>query len=526
MNQLFENKFYRFLLLWATLAAVLAYAWVGSKMMAPRFMLPQSVASIVILEEGHAKTLDEALASHAYMLSRATKELEQFDSAIQLIGGLSVPADLLINFDDPFRYLVTESRVELGSGLLGNRGQLAKALTKSWLYQRARPDLSASILRIEVVSDLLWSMLNGSLDLEVPEQNGRLAFPETSPWLLFASPFRAHCESPWRSMELHRLCEIQKSAEAESSDSIHSTSFRPLLGAMVWNVYQRLSLLDRIGFLKAWVSWLIAGSQAEEPQRPEAIGQWKAWLRSEFERLLPPHVMTMAGLKEPENFTALIDRTLAQADLGDQKGFDVDFVFRSKAASPENVRLLANVIAVGNEKIWKTTTVALVETAKGIFTLPGLARLSDASDSEIRSHHLVWEACVAPSVRDIIEDPIRAQRVLYVRACREPLGASYSPLVSMGIQGFAIANPGATFALMRRPSVELAASKHLLLLHRSSILNDLLERSRKVDDASTQLGLRDAKWNPDLRAYRVLGAVEAVEWYRAEVDSPAASLPQ
>lgn len=517
MSRFFENKTYRQLLFGATLVAVVAYAWMGSKVMAPRVSLPSSIGSVVVHEKGEGKSLEDGFKDHAFLLIRGTKEMDRFESAIRLIGGLATPVDLLVNFDEPHRYLVTENRVEIGFKLLEADGQLAKALTKAWLFQKARADLTGSLLRLEVVSDLLWAMLNGSLGLELPGRAETIKFPKAAPWLLFATPLKAHCESVWRSMELQSLCAFGEAGEGGPSDSIHATSFRPLLGGMVWGVYRELPLMARLDFLKAWVSWVIAGTAPDESQRPEAIGQWRSWLRMEFERLLPAHLMEKAGLAEPEGYAAIVDSVLDSAGLADRSGFDVDFLFRAPTAGSDEMRLLANVIAIGNEKIWKSKSVALVETSQGTFTLPGLARLAENDTEGLRTRQLVWESCAAPSIQEIIGDQVKSQRILYVKNCKDPLKATYSPLVSMGIQGFAAANPGLTFALMRRPSVELAASKKLL--GNASVLNDLLNRTIRLGDMPSQLGFREAKWNPDIKAYKVLGAVEAIEWFRAEGES-------
>lgn len=188
--------------------------------------------------------------------------------------------------------------------------------------------------------------------------------------------------------------------------------------------------------------------------------------------------------------------------------------------------MLGDLIDVGNVKLWDSRVTALAHTPEGMFSLPGRSRLSDEDFEALRVRLLVWESCEAPTVRQILEYPVKAQRVLYVRVCENAFGVSYAPLIGgLGIQGFATANPSVPFAVLGRPSVEIARDRKWL--QRESLLTDLLNRDAtheaRFSGISDVLGLRNAKWRGDIRAFRVVGAVDAVEWYRGSIVPEAAS---
>ena len=506
IHRLLENKFYHLGFMVLTIVGVFTYVWIGMKLTAPKIVLPRSVSSFHLLSHGQYLPASRSFESQPFLTNEIIRSLVAFDSSIRLIGGLRHQVTVIVNLDDPARYLVTESRVELGKQWAESPGQIEKALTKSWVFQFARTDISSSLLRTEVASDLLWAMLNGGM------KSQELQFPEVTHWLLNASSFASHCDSKWLSPELSGLC---LSRDATTSDGIQSIGFRPLLDAMVWNSFKELSLYDRIGFIRAWTVWVTTQPPQPELPTPESLDDWRAWLRGEYASMIPRETGTQSH-GPPSRVDREITRNLTAAGLAGAKSFDINYLFWSKNARFPDSRGLAQLIARGNEAIWKTPVTALTLTQDGWYSLPGRARLPSAGTEFFDFKEMVLEACAAPDMRSLVTEPIQSDRILYVRNCNEPWQAQYSPLITIGIKGFAAANPKTVFAQLQKPSIEIALRNGLL--PNDHLLQDLLEKSDELNSVSPHIGLQEAKWRKDINAYQVLGAVEAVEWYRRTKD--------
>ena len=501
MERILENNFYRLILLWVTIGAMMVYAYSGSRAITPQLSLPPSVSSLKGTAGRKFISFDDLVRADGLETLKALRAMRSFDSSIALVGGYKTPIEFVINRDDNNRYLVTESHIELGSRWLEQPGQVQKAMTKAWIFQLARTDITSSLLRSEVASDLLWSMLNGSFEVE------GLKFPEVGNWMLFAQSFGAHCASPWISPELNGLC---ASRQASTADSIQAIGFRPLLDSMVWSVYSGLPMVKRIEFIKAWTSWIVEPPPQPELEHPKTIADWKNWLKSELASVMPNEIPGRAL----QNSIQAVE-TLAALDDG-AKPLEIKYLFRNEQAAFKDSELLGDIISIGNEKLWKTPILAMAKTRDGYVTLPGRARLPDDVVSVTHFKEMVYEACQEPSLSDLMADKVITERVLYVRECVKPFAAQYSPLIRLGVKGFAAANPKVPFALMQKPFMEIAVKRGWT--GRNELLRDLINKSAELNSVSPNMGISQAHWFPEVHAYKVVGAVEAVEWFRSAKD--------
>ena len=501
MERILENKFYSLILLWITIGALMLYAYMGSRSITPELTLPASVTSIKGVSGRKPISFDSLLTTNGLETLKTLRALRSFDSAILLVGGFKTAVEFVINRDDRNRYLVTDNRIELGSRWLEQSGQVQKALTKAWIFQLARTDITSSLLRTEVASDLLWAMLNGDLAID------GLQFPEVQNWMLFAQSFGSHCQSSWISPELSGLCAGRQAATA---DSIQTVGFRPLLDSMIWTVYAKLPMIKRIEFIKAFTSWIVEPPPVPELVRPKSIADWKTWIKSEYTSLMPasiPGMMLTESIHSVEQLAALDSES---------KPLEIKYLFRNEHATFKDSELLGNIVSIGNEKFWKSPVLAMVKTKDGYVTLPGRARVPDDVVQMTHFKEMVLEACQEPSLNDLMKDKVSADRILYVRECQKPFAASYSPLITLGVKGFAAANPKLAFALLQKPFMQIAVDRGWT--GRDELLKDLLNKSAELSSVSPNMGLRQAHWFPEVRAYKVVGAVEAVEWYRSIKD--------
>ncbi|HVK61034.1 MAG TPA: hypothetical protein VM432_05770, partial [Bdellovibrionales bacterium] len=123
---------------------------------------------------------------------------------------------------------------------------------------------------------------------------------------------------------------------------------------------------------------------------------------------------------------------------------------------------------------------------------------------------LALVGCTIPSVGEAVKSLSDFKRVVFIRSCAGDAKPSLhlASLARGGVFGFASMNPSAEFIQFRPQAMALAMKRGELSIRQQ--IDDLISDSTK----SRLLGLDRSTWMQDLNAFRVSGAIEAVEWYR------------
>ena len=492
MNKERKEKIKSRVLLAAALVGVLVYAWMTSWVLEPRLTLPPTVfANSAWKFDGRAVDFVAIRSQFPKEAEAIATALSGIENGISALGGLPLPLTLVVNFDEPYRYLVGDVRLELGSKVAMSDGQLEKAVIKAWLHQRADKSVTSSLLRMDVVSDLLLAMLTGKMSLAIPGDEGLFEPVEIGNWLGFATAFSASCEAPWRAMELRDLC--------GQSASINPQSFRPLLDSLIWSVYRSVPDFSRVDFLSAWLLTL----QTPKPQivaaRSLKLSEEKIWLTRELANLLP-----VAQIPAAQKYTlSAFSQAVHKARLSEDEGLFVDYVFHSEQDIQSRVFESAK-----NKK----NAIAAVMTDDGLKLVRGQIEIANSEIPNVQTRVLVWENCRAPHIEEVLGEKLKNERFLFVQNCNERTPAIYGTLIDGGIEAFAYSNQSAPFLLLRREALRLAVNR--ASLNPMMNLKDLMAKgsARSLE----LLGLERASLRHDIQAYRVLGAIEAVEWFRSE----------
>jgi hypothetical protein len=529
-----ENSPHRRILLFFTVIVVVGYAWVGSRAMQAKVVFPRSIVARAKLVQGnHEVRIFDAARSGRLEVMRAAYELGSLASVIGMIGGMERPIELIINADEPLRYQVDGSVVEVGSAVLSGRGQLSKAILKAWLQQRASDQIVGSLLRLEVASDLLLALLNGRYDLESVETGERLSLDLPANWLASVASTQGYCASPWRSLELNNLCLALKRQSGESVSPllnkadrswvyrINPLALRPVLSSVGWKLLGTFSLRERLAFIDRWTKHLIGPERVVRPDSPSenaTLEDWRTWTRNELvaildvEELADPGAKSAQAMAPIKDFAARLSRAIGQAGLSAEAPLAVQAVYQVPALADEPDRLAL---------LPSSANVNVIATSAGAYLLPGAVRLAPEDLARLTTRWLVWESCATPRLHELIEHPLpaaRGQRVLFVEECGKPLTSTFAALSSRedrqgngpGMEEFVRRNKSHVFVQLQRSAVLLAVKRGLITSE--SFISDLLKNAPA--QAPTELGVHVAQWNRHLQAYRVLGAVEAVEWFR------------
>lgn len=252
------NRLLRFLVTASTVAVVVCYAWLASRLLEPQYSNPEFISQTFVREaDSRFFLFEEKSRDYLEEMERLGHELSSLATSFRAIGFPQKKIEILVDEKQSDRLAVSDSRVEIGRDILLARGQLQKAVLKAWLLQVASPAILSSHLRLEVASDVLLAMLAGDLRLEVPGRHVQLTFEsELKPWFSYADSYEGHCTSSWRPLELNALCaKAQEPANAKTA-TISQLSFREFLGNQIWKSYRSRPFARRLDFMNAWIQEL------------------------------------------------------------------------------------------------------------------------------------------------------------------------------------------------------------------------------------------------------------------------------
>ncbi len=486
-----QNRYLRASLLIAVIAIILGYSWLGARLLEPRFELPEElVRASVWVTESRVSSLHDVRSRHWRELARIESEISTIGSALRWLGGAGrglEPVELVVHGDRKERLVVTGSRIEISADVLMAHGQLTKAFLKSFVLQTGSSDLVASHLRLDVASDVLLAMSTGRLGLEVPGHDVTLSFEPIKPWWTYSRSYRGVCDSEWRSVELLPICRAKDSGQSTAS----MLSFRPLLGTVVWNAFASQPVANRYAFARKWARFI------SRARAVEGAGGTKERILTELETLMP-------SSEFPEAIDS-IRRSLSEARLIEPSSLEADLLLRKARLTKSDVQAIADLLRA------RPRLAVFARTDEGLLSFPG-AVLVDSKDLMISTvKHEVALSCQSMKLLEAAKREVPTTRLIWVKACGEKeIPLVFAPLLSVGMEGFARANPTVSFVQLRPESVALALRRG----HASAF--DGVEALVRVESQRREpwFGLQMASWVDSANAYRVNGAIEAVEWHR------------
>lgn len=478
-----------------SIVIVLAYAWLTAWSLEPRWQPPSSVASGVIwLENGRTYSSAEIARRDLGLVTRVQEELQEADTALSLMGPFRVPPSVVIHLQGGFRYVVDGERIDLSDRIAAAPGQLTKALLKAWWYQRpAAAWAASSLLRFEVITDVLTAIARNEAVIGSPASGGAEPFPELGPWLDFASSYDSSRDHSWNALELRNF--------SGRAPRMNPLAFRPLLAAMLWSAFAKTSPLERLALARSWVRSLNENKSSFERAPalpPESLAEWRDWLRGE--------VQWLAGAVLP------VEDGLRAADLLPKAPLAVgSAVFAPDASGEFAAREAVNdpvhdtwALKSGAGETWLLTREKSSERQAWL-------KISDADWRALRPASFLWAGCRAPSVGEILAASGGAEKLIFVSLCeRSALSAAVRDFARGGLRELARGGPEIEFMQLRRSALELALRQGQLRAERR--LSEFLRSPRQADI----FGIDRAQWSSEMKAFRVIGAIEAFEWIRGK----------
>ncbi|MES2854774.1 MAG: hypothetical protein V4692_02870 [Bdellovibrionota bacterium] len=476
-----QNPVLQKLALVLTITFCIGYGWLGTRLGEPKVDIPHSyVDGVVFIYESKPISMSELRGIFFREAGRTLRELNSAERMITELGGFKSPVSVIIDMDRPSMLLTMGNRIVVGKDVVLARGQLAKAVFKSWLLQNARDGIKSTHLRLEVASDMLLALSEGELELEVPKK-ASLFYGKPDHWTRYANSYSEFCHSDWSSLELTSLCRsIMKGRTID--ESLTMLSFRPLIGEIIWSAFEKQPVASRIRLAKKWMLSLKESSVESFAIEPAAEKSTPARISAEVDAIFP------SALKLDYETTSLTN------DL------NLDLIVKLQDDASTEVEDVARALEF---------THSIILAKDGFIAPPAKAVVSKTGMS-FGAKSLVVIGCAAPKVSEVANEMQNYKRVVFVRSC-ETGGRQTFHLASLaraGVFGFASMNPAAEFIQFRPQAVALALKKKQV--QNENALDALLE----LQTTNSLLGMDRSTWMDDMQAFKVTGAIEAIEWYR------------
>ncbi|HVK61299.1 MAG TPA: hypothetical protein VM432_07100, partial [Bdellovibrionales bacterium] len=363
-----------------TVSFCLGYAWLGTRAGEPGDRVPRSyVEDVFVIHDQNVYSLGQLHGFFFREMGRTLNELNGIEATVQQLGRLKKKIAVVVDMDRPLRLVTTGDRITIGSEIVRAPGQLAKAVLKAWLLQNGREELKTH-LRLEVLSDVLLALNEGGLDLSVPRM-APATFDQPKHWTHYAETYSDLCRSQWLAVDLRGLC---KANTAASSNAPTFLAFRPLIGEMIWQSFQTLSVHKRVIAVRKWMRSL-RDTQIENEIDVEA-DSIPSRIEGELLALAPQLKIDTSPLSREMDLDLLV---AVQDDAG----------IYAKDAVP----LLAG-------------TKSLVVNGKDYLVSKSGAAVP-RSELTVTAKTLALVGCTIPSVGEAVKSLSDFKRVVFIRSC-------------------------------------------------------------------------------------------------------------
>lgn len=401
------------------------------------------------------------------------------------------PLTILIREDRPSFYKVSEQHIEIGPDLLARPRVFERSLYKAWIKQIAKTkNPVVDLLTEEVLADLLVFSQAGELE---HFQN------ESHIWPTVIKSAGGYCTSRWMSLEHSQFCALAAAQDQNKMSNFTDLSLRPLLSTSLARAYVGLSVRDQLFLPEALEQFL----------KKEALVNS---LHGNFSGLHHKVELFADQLKQIPNIGARFAELFKNELQGQGFVFDESQTLQLEMAYIVSGRLdpqssLFSDMADFSKKETKQR-LAIIDRDY-IWLLPSLYPLKRSLFPRIHVKNSISQFCGWPRIADLTEMKSLTDRILVVNSCKKT-SLRISGFAMSGAEAFARQNAQVAFAQFHMPSIEL----YQKIKGSDEADLKIVSQEAKGLTPMPELGQNRPQWVDSVKAYRVRGAIDAVEWYR------------
>lgn len=444
-------------------------------------------------------------------LADVEQRLFKVEAVLSSMTSFKQPIHLIVRGDRPLYFNVNRRQIEIGKNLLGSEAHLERALIKSWIYQQRQQLNPATALSDEVMTDFLYYLIKGQLNVEDPLTRIQTRIG-TALWPQVLKNAETYCDSAWKLSEDYEKCHtFNTEMMTMSQERISELSVRPLVSSSFIIAYKKLSFHQQKIILSRLSDFLgdrdFTSDKAIEMILKESnpLQQGMRAIRNFSNFVLASHIV---DINEYQQLYAQLTLELQSSGVSDsfaEAYFDYIFEIPDKVSVQSDFFKNLEKAALQNMNLQ-----VAIKDKNSIWILPSKTYLPVQSFDRIKSRQTVFFACLnlkEIKVSDFFE---KAEKLMMIKGCDQSMALDFSSLLKYGVKDFVKQNNQIKFVQMHLPSLEM---KQKELSHVNNFFNLVENRDVNSPEFRT-LGWTQIQWSDDYHAYKPKAAIEAIEFFR------------
>ena len=375
------------------IGSVLLYSASINLMAAPKIEVSDRVISQVLkLKENKTEKFAPVTIEEQFLFERLKQRIASLESLFDQVGSFKQLPILTIDIEHPLRYSVSSVDLIIGDKVLKSKGQIEKALIKSWLLQNASSALLVQPLKMEIFADLLLATYFGDLQIEDPISKDVATFSLQEDWSTDLFGTTLLCASAWRPADLISYCEGLLAGQTQPVNTPYGA--RKIIGSLIWSDIQKLGAVARLRTLSGLSKAAIEFNQTRDSlSNSQTLPALKASIETDAKSIYPELASELGELSE----------------------------------------------------------VAVVERSSVSQLVSGY----EVTNDQAQFSKVVIESCATPTVGELLRrSSEKTSHILLVENC-ENRSIDYTGIAE-GIPSFAAKNPQVKFVYLHRASLKLA----------------------------------------------------------------------
>lgn len=439
---------------------------------------------------------------------------------------LELPS-LQITVDEtkPLVFKVQQRKLLIGSALLEASSHLERGIIKTWLDHNIKSSKFAVSLFNESLSDLIYFIIFGHLDIQDPLNHG-VAKLNTAKWPQVLKNLDTYCESFWKSSEDYQSC-ADLNSENENlfienetrRKQILTVSMRPLLTSGLIASYKQLGYKEKNQLFKVLPKILNRSNIDSEKAIDYLLNQstpvkegmsiikiFSDLFDNEAESdLLEGHESALL-----RNFTFYFNQYLNKHGVADSFAeAHFDYLIEVPDKIVERSEFFKSLIDAKN---MMTDLRVAVKSSDSIWLLPSKTALPLKIYESIQARQHLYFACSFLKKIDVSQFFNLSERLMLIKGCDLSAKYNFQTLFQSGVSSFARAESQLVFIQFYLPALQ---TQYNDLSHVRNFF-DLVKHRDIAQPEFQKLGWQDIQWNSEFNYYKPKAYIDAIEFFRAD----------
>jgi len=448
-----------------------------------------------------ALELAQAISPRINSITNTLESIRPFEKKLRIT----------IRKDNPLKFEIKNSQLQIGTSLLRAEGHFERGLIKLWIDEKKSAKKVQTQLSDEVWADFLFYAIKGSLAMEDP-LTGIQTRIGLSQWPQVLKNTDTYCDSAWKLSEHFESCGLFQSFDADSLYRVTATlSLRPLLSTALIKSYKGLNFANKNKVISQ-IDYFLSRRQYPSEKVIESLllesnplKQGVLSIKNFSDFFVTAEVMEQREFKQLYSGLTYELQNMGVTDSFAEAYFDYLIEFPIEISSQS--KLFKDLEKAAFKKL--NLQVAIKDKNK-IWILPSKTALPLSAFDGIKARQIIFFACSSLKEFKIEQFINKSEKLMLIKGCDQSVDYHFAGLFESGVKEFLRQNTELKFVQFHLPSLEM---KQLELSHVSNFFQLVEKRDVNSPEFRT-LGWSQIQWSDEYHAYKPKAIIDAIEYFR------------